>query len=273
MTTWNKPISWSKFKLAIDCPKQLKYTIDREPVAETRQNYYMELGTITQFVFEQIFNQGINQKPGGDKLSTYQKCTEIVFKSKWYAARQITYPLGKSEDTLKEDVRAAVVRGWEIFTKLKLVNKPIRSEVKWTSTFRNMRLFALIDFVYEGSNSIYLFDGKGHAEKNADPRQLFFYALAVQSSNKTVGGGGFIYWKHDYEKLDLSPASIKEFVDGEFVEGRKVMEQLVRGVESLPAKPGKACKFCNWKFVCPDSTELKPPADHTLPDQVGFKSD
>jgi len=273
MTVWNKPVSWSKFKLALDCPRQLQYTIDKHPVSDTRPNFYAEAGTITQFVFEQIFNQGINMRPGGETLSVFERATEKILKSSWYLNRQITYPYGKTEEDLFTDVRNGVRKGWEIFKDLKLLNRPIRSEVKWMSTFRNMRVFALIDFVLESQRGIAIYDGKGHAKKDADERQLLYYALTVQSSNKPVSGGGFLYWKHGFEKVDISPEAVKEFVDGPFIEGQAIMRQLMGGIATdLPTKPGKSCHFCSWKNVCPDSTELKPPVDHSLPELVGFKT-
>lgn len=133
-------------------------------------------------------------------------------------------------------------------------------------------MFGMIDFLREGRSGHYLFDGKGHAKKNADPMQLVYYAVAVAASGHKIAGGGLIYWNHDYEKVDLSPAALRQFIDNEFTQVRPIFEKLKNGTnEQLEARPEESrCKQCNWRNVCPFSATKTPPMKEGLPDSLGF---
>lgn len=261
---WRKPVSWSKFKTGLDCPMKLGFELSKTPSSVSRPTFYADLGTIVQKVFEEYFNQGVNLKNGGDQVRVVEAVTNKVFNSVWYNQIKTSFPYGKSEDDLKSEVLRLVQNGFEQFKSLGLIKRVIRSEVKWSSVFRNMRMFGMIDFVIEDGNAVKIYDGKGHAQKNADPNQLLYYGLMVVASGRKLKHTGFFYWKHDFEEVDASPEALKVFVDGEFERGRELFYKLQQGTEDLPATPSeKVCNYCQWNRTCkysavkPKEVEIK----------------
>lgn len=272
MTVWSKGISWSKMKLALECPLQLQKTIEREPCVEFRPNYYMQLGTVVQKVYELYFNQQINLRPGGDREEVVGRCAQKVMGSDWFKNLGVSYPTGFDSVRMQESVMRHVKNGFVQLRDLGLLEKAVRSEVDWGATFRAFRIFGRMDFVVrENAIGVYLYDGKSNQEKSADVRQLLYYALVAYASGQKVLGGGFLYWQLDYEKVDLSAKAVKKFVDEDWGRGAKVFEQLKRGVGTLPAVPeAKRCYFCSWGRTCEFSASAREPVDHLAPTSVSF---
>ena len=260
-------------RLAMTCPAALEHTIIKTPPSDVDPNYYAQLGKITQRVFELYFNQRINQSPKGRQEDTFQRVITKVLDSQETQTRNITYwPGSQTFDTLLKDVRADASQGFRILEKMGLLDKPVRSEQKWNSHFRGIGLFALTDFDYHGKSGVWLFDGKGNKNLTADPGQLLHYALTIASSGRKVAGGGFIYWKHGFRKVDLSLEAVKNWADTKFAAAQPVLKQLKTGASGLPTNPSREnCKFCQWRSACPDSPYHKPGLTFKgEPKEVGF---
>lgn len=273
MSHWKYAVSWSKFVLALECPRKLQHTVDKKPSPGDRDTtFYMDLGTMVQFIFEQYYNQQINMKAGGREEKVIQAVTDKILASTYLEKLQTTYPHNLDEDELRKRIRAHTLKGFRIMNKMGMTKYKFRSEVKWSSVFRGFRMFCMIDFLREGRSGVYLFDGKGHGQMNADPRQVLYYALAVAASGHKIAGGGLIYWQHKYQPVDLSPAAIKHFIDTDFKQGRPYFEALQKGTqevfETTPSK--KICGRCRWKHVCEDSAVKLPAMRTDLPDVVGL---
>lgn len=272
MTVWNRPVSWSKFKLALDCPRSLQYAVDKKPHGFADNTYYSALGTIVQFIFEQYFNQRVNLRQGGRNPKVIERVTDKILASNYIESLKVVYPYGKDRADLCAAVREQVTKGFLFMDKMGLTKYSVKSEVNWSSVFRGFRMFAKIDFLRHGSSGSYVFDGKGHKEMNADPRQVLYYCLSVAASGHKIAGGGIIYWRHGYKNLDVTPAALKRFIDGEFAEVRPLFEELKTGIQGpMEARPSKEnCKFCKWRQVCPDSAVRRPPMKEDAPENVGF---
>lgn len=274
MTVWRHSISWSKFKLALECPLALQNTIDKKPPDHEKPNFYMVKGNVVQKVFEVYFNQGVNLLPGGDSQKVIQRVMDRVLRSMYYKELNITYPRGKSEEDLVEDCRYQVGNGLEIFRTRKLLHKPMKSEIKWNSVFRGFRMFAMMDFKVALESGVGIYDGKGHVKKNANPDQLLYYALALIASGRKVVEAGLIYWNHGYEPVDVTPKAIREFVGEKLDKVSPIFKQLKAGVEILPATPSEeACAYCPWsEFSCEFSAKRKLHSILTT-DDAGFGGD
>jgi len=272
MTVWRHSISWSKFKLALDCPLSLQFTIDKKSHGRPTSTFYTALGKLSQLVFELYYNQKVNLKPGGQEESVILRATERVLNQKTIDALQISYPHNKTEDDLKQAVRDQVTGGFRIMKDIGLTKLEVRSEVKMIGVFRGFRMFALVDFLREGTSGDFIFDGKGHAKKNADPRQVVYYALNRASSGRKIAGGGMIYWNHGFEKVDVSPAALRHFVDTDFTRVRPYFEMLDKGSEGpFPATPSaEKCKVCPWRNTCEFSMAKNPPQQFGVPTEIGF---
>jgi hypothetical protein len=132
-------------------------------------------------------------------------------------------------------------------------------------------MFGMMDFITAADGGLYLFDGKGNAQTDADVRQLLYYGLILMASGKTVKGGGFLYWKHGLQKIDLSPSALKHFVDSEdYQKGVEVFRKLREGADKLAAIPSSSnCQYCEWKASCPVSHYKKEFTDMEQ-SEVGF---
>lgn len=273
MSTWKYAVSWSKFVLALECPRKLQYTVDKKPApGYSDTTFYKDLGIVVQFIFEQYFNQGVNQKPGGREPKVIEAVTEKILSSGYLQALKTTYPHNLDEEQLISRIREHTKSGFQIMNDIGITKHRIKSEVKWSSIFRGFRIFCMIDFLRETRQGVELYDGKGHAQKNADPRQILYYALAVAASGKAVNKAGLIYWQHGYEPVDVSPAAIKHFIDTDFKEGRQYFELLRKGTrETFEARPDKRrCRWCKWNQLCPESAVKLPAMKENLPDEVSF---
>jgi len=256
MSSWNKAISWSKMVFALDCPRRLQYTLDREVISDPYPNYYSSEGKTVQKVFEFYFNEGINKTKEGRSTQTLRNVANRVLGSAWRQRLEIQYSGSQNTITFDDEIRSQVEKGRKIFEQLHVLERDnLAAEKKWTSVFRNHKIVGLMDFVTKGPSGFYIFDGKGHKKKTADPRQLLFYALIVTASGEKVAGGGFIYWQHGFERVDIDPAKVSAFVRGELEEGFTLFTKLQQGISGeMEARPKKSmCRYCSWKSKCPES--------------------
>lgn len=256
MTVWAKAISWDKLKSALTCPLQLQYKIDKKPYQATGNNYHRQLGILVQKGFELYFNQRINLDPRGRTPEIQEKIIAKVLAADLVKDEELTYPDEKDFETFKQDVADHMRKGFLLFAMHGVLTQTVDSEKKWNSVFRGMRTFAMIDFQYNSPAGLWIYDGKGHTRKDADPRQVKYYALSVAAAGNKLAGAGFLYWNHDFEEIDVSPMALREFIETELEPVLPLMKKLRDGTsETLEPKPSPTnCNFCNWRQVCEHST-------------------
>lgn len=86
----------------------------------------------------------------------------------------------------------------------------------------------------------------------------------MAKSPRNVLGGGFVYWKHGYRRVDVSVEAQGAFLDGDFARALPIFERLRGpGLDEIPANPvaKKVCKFCSWNQSCRHSMVRRPPPD------------
>lgn len=248
MTTFRKSVSWSKFNLALECPLRLQKTLEKEYSskfgATTRP---ASMGKLVQKVFELYFNNDLNLQDNGKRPEVLVKIMDKVLADKWSKAEGL-------DESFREEAIPQLTNGFEIFKSMGLLQYRVRSEVSMQVSYQGFRMFGMLDFLVEHDKKYRLFDGKGNSAQNADPNQLYYYGLMIHASNHSLIEGGFIYWKHGYKEIDLSPKALHGFVHGDFARGRKIFDRLKEGVAVLEATPSsKACNWCNWKDTCSES--------------------
>jgi hypothetical protein len=271
MTLWTYAVSWSKMKLALECPRQLQLTIDKVPHGRPEQTYYTHRGHLVQKVFELYFNPQINLKKGGQRPEVIAAAADRVIPP-YLKENQIDYPVDKTEADLTKEAKQQITNGFDIMAGIGLLNRRVRSEVKLNGVFRGFRMFAMVDFLAETPEGDLLYDGKGHQEKNADPRQVLYYALNRASAGRKVPHAGLIYWQHDFEPVDTSPTALRHFIDTDLAAARPTFELLKHGTNlTLETQPSpKTCRYCNWNKLCEDSYYKPRPADPNQKEEVGF---
>lgn len=271
MTSWPYPISWSKFKLALDCPLQLEYVIEKRPPSDVNPNYYGLTGIVVQKVFELYFNQGLNKKPQAQTLTFLDKALNKVLESKWYTTQPKSYPHMRTEEDLKTRIREQVHGGWKCIEEADLLGKTVVSEQKWRATVRGMRLFGVVDFtVDQGGKSLDLWDGKGHYRTDADERQILFYLVMLLQSGFKVQRAGFLYWNHGVREVDIALPRVKEFLDGDFKQGKEIFDNLRQGGEQKATPSKKVCGWCSWKSTCTASAYRKTEKPSSYAEEVKF---
>jgi hypothetical protein len=270
VTAWIHSVSWSKFKLALDCPRQLQHTIDRKPHGRGPSGFYQEAGSLTQLVFELYFNQQVNLKPGGRTEATQKRVIERVLNAPSTLQRPVSLPHNLTREDLNNRVRDQATRGFELMGKIKMLDLPVRCEVKWNAVFRGFRIFNMLDFLREGRSGHWILDGKGHTNPDADERQILYQALGVAASGHNIAGAGLLYWYHGFKPVDTSPKALKEVADTTLEEARPTFELLKKGThQPLEARPSpKRCGQCNWRETCEASVAKRPPTQSNLPDIV-----
>ena len=164
MTVWRHSISWSKFKLAISCQRQLQYTIDKKPHKYAENTYHAAAGKLVQRVFELYFNQKVNLRPGGRDTAILLRILDRILATDYLAKMQVVYPNGKSESDLIEMARSQITNGIAIMNRIKLTEKTLRSEVKWQSgNFFGEALYGL-EFFKDSEVDLFLV-GHHHEDK------------------------------------------------------------------------------------------------------------
>jgi len=190
---------------------------------------------------------------------------------KWMEAEGLTLPEGKTKEDLIKEAGDLVDTGYQFAVEAGLVAHLVKSEVDLKTSFNGFRMFGKLDFLVDLDQGYFLFDGKGHQEKNADVNQLLYYGLQLHSTGKPLRGGGFIYWRYGYEPVDLSPKALKAFVEGPFQKGKAIFLKLAEGVEKLEATPSqKACFLCQYKSDCEMSVYRKGPITDFERGEVGL---
>lgn len=273
MSSWTYSISWSKMSAALKCPRMLQHLVDKDKPSDVSPTFYAVKGTMVQKVFELYFNQRVNHGSRGDDPEVTLEIFSRLERAGFVKAANPSYPMNKNYAILLQEIREDLLSGFKVLEDMKLLKKNIRSEVKWNGVFRGLRLFAMIDFVQNtGQNSVGIYDGKGSAKPNADPKQVLHYALNVAASGVKLTKSGLIYWKHGFHEVDVSPKALKAYVDEDVNRVRPLFEELKHGFSGeMDTNPSSEnCKYCLRKSACKDSYYYKEPQDVREPGKVSF---
>lgn len=282
MTVRRHNLSWSKIKHALECPYRLQLIVDKAQASDFGPNYHQELGKTIQFAFEMFFNQGINLRgPEGRTEAVIGRVTDKVLASPWFTSKMITYPSGKSEFHLENDIKTGIIEGRKALIAANLYDKPLKSETKWIARFGGIGLFAYTDFTWEIDNKhVEVWDGKGHQKMNADPRQVLHYALTIAASGRKLTRGGLLYWRYGSEgvvPVDVGPQALKDYVDGPLAQVRPIFHRLKEGTEpgeELEAKPSNEnCYYCFMKRRCKYSLFKEEPLPEDAPQDIYLAPD
>lgn len=275
-------LSWTMFRIMVSCPKQAEYAVrDRlgDPSAAREQNtptFHADAGTIVQKLYELYFNQGVNLRDGGTTDEVVARCATKVMASPWAEKilEKTTYPEGKTHKDLLQLIATGVAKGRKALFAAGLLDKEMKSEVNWSGTFEGFSVFSRVDFVVETPRGAFIYDGKINGQANADPRQLWYAALARRESGRPVLGAGFLYWKlGKFVSVPVDDATLEKFIKGDFAEGRKRwLPVMGPGVESLDPTPSfSTCRFCAWNGKCPSAQMARARTpDYNLPDEIDW---
>lgn len=258
MIRWTRDVSWSKLRLALECPKKLGYAITKTPT-DKGITYWSVLGTTVQYVFELYYNMGVFKHEAKRGEDTFIEITKRVLISPWMDRQGLSYPPTKVKEDFENEVKRHVMGGRKLMSDLGLLDKPIRSEVRFFGKLRDMPAGGKIDFLYElPKNYVRILDGKATTKMNADPGQIKFYGLLALSRGLTAVDSGLLYWDKGFQSIDTTPKALKEFLDGPVEQGLKIFRRLENGVESLPALPEPTkCMKCEYKRACPEAAVEK----------------
>jgi len=261
MTTWAYGISWSKFKMALECEEQLRFAVEKEtPTRAPSGGYYQELGKKVQRVFELYFNQKINQRPNGQEPESTDKVIRFLLGTKDFLEPGINFTPELSRERFRDDVYELSTNGFQFLRDENLLQAKFQCEKGWPAVFRNHSMYGMLDFYGEEPDGVTLLDGKATKEMNADPRQILYYALMIAATGRKIKRAGFLYFRFGLDLVDCSPTALRAFIDGEFSEGRKIFDRLKGGTDQFVAQPeNQRCRWCNWNGRCKFNAAGEPP--------------
>ena len=252
MYRWSRPVSWSRIKAAMECPKKLEFMIDRVPQREM-PNYYQNMGHVVQKVFELYFNKEYNLHPKGLRVEVVKRIAQKVLASDWFKDLNTSFKTSNFLE-MQSSVMQQVSNGYFYINDLGLGKEIVRSEVDVYRVVRGLELVGRLDFVHEiDHENVAVYDGKGNKHRDADPNQIKFYALLLAGS-RHVNRGAFIYWRNGIEYINVTPDALHEFLNTVLPDVLHLFRQLKHGVMSLDALPEPIkCVRCPWNNKCPEA--------------------
>lgn len=261
MTIWNYGISWSKFKMALECEEQLRYAVEKAaPTRPSAGGFYQELGKCVQRVFELYFNQRVNQRPNGQKPESIDKIIRYLLGTRSFLEPGVNFTPELSRERFRDEIYEMAWNGFQFLQEADLLRTNFQCEKGWPAVFRNHKMYGMLDFYAEESDGVILLDGKATKEMNADPRQILYYALMIAATGKKIKRAGFLYYRFGLDPIDCSPPALRKFIDEDFARGRKIFDQLRGGTNEFIPHPEKlTCKWCNWNGRCKFNFKGEPP--------------
>jgi hypothetical protein len=260
MVIFDRHVSWSNFDIALTCPRKLQYTLEKRPTSIPTSSYWTVLGKVVQRVWEVYFANDVNLKKDGCTDLVVERVMARVLDHSSVKGREIPSVPGKTADDFWAECVSLVLTGLKAVRASGMMPLKIASEQRWRSVFKGFPMSCRMDFVHfdEDRKETQLWDGKAHTKKNANPNQLRFYALALYSAGWRTRHGGFLYWRHGFEEVDLTPSGLRDFVERDFARGRQIFQDLRQAQTLLEATPSKAkCNRCLWRNNCPDSAYFR----------------
>lgn len=271
-------ISYSGWKLLDDC--DLAYWrryIDKTPAPEADNKVNSLYGSSIGLVFETFYNEGVWRKddPVEELLNIVEPATrkvvqDILRKEGQQSVRwddpKANY---KSFASLVKDVRKAVPAGVETIRSHTLVGREAGAEIKLDHAFGRRGEHILggrADFIIRRARhgDLAIIDGKGskYRDQYVDARQLLWYAMLWKRKHGYLPDVlGFLFWRSEPAKAvdwvaftepDLNDLEETVLAAVDSVDARRGSSEPLK---VFPAKPGKACRFCSYRPICPEGME------------------
>lgn len=259
MITYYKPISWSRIKETLQCPKKLQFFIDKTP-ARFDDTYYMAAGMVVQRAFELYYSRGIYKVPSRQNVETLVEIAKRLVDSKWAETElrsAVTFKGGRTPESYWVRISSGITGGYRVLEREGLATLPLQVETMWRGTHDKLKIFAKIDFlVSEEGGAVKVYDGKLSDHKQ-DLNQLYFYALTLRSLNYRVQEIAFIYYlSSEIDRIATTEDEVNALLDKflvspEFQRASKIFTALKLGVKELPATPETyLCRTCQYNWTC-----------------------
>jgi hypothetical protein len=267
-------ISYTGWKTLDECPRHYghKYVF-RTPLAEPDNKVNSLYGSGIGAVFELFYNDRVwkREEPAEHLLEMVEPLTKKVVldtvKKEGEGSIRWKDPKAnyKSFDSLILDIKKAVPFGVETIRANTLVGLEAGAEVKLDQTISGYTLGGRADFVVRRArhHDLVILDGKGskYRDQYVDRRQLLWYAMLWKRKNGFVPDRlGFVFWRFEPAKaldwIDFTPDELPELEDAALTSlSEAEAKKGSVGVAGFEARPGKACKFCPYRFACPEGAE------------------
>lgn len=249
-------ISWSGYDLYCRCPQayRFRYVLKRKPP----YNAYNSLGgKAIQKVFELFYNRQLYRR-GPETLPTLQ---ELLVKEYERYCRELPIDWDSPEakltkEELLEELKPLVPSTLRVIKENRLLGKYARSEVKLSGWVDNVGVFGYVDFIIRRDQDTMILDGKltKHRAKYLKVDQLTWYMLLFQLHHRiTAKRLGWIYYT--YGELEWVPLTVKDMKE---LHGKlRETIALIKKNRFEPTPEPEACRFCDFKKVCPEGRQTQ----------------
>lgn len=261
MITYYKPVSWSRIKEALECPKKLQFFIDKTP-PRYDDTYYMAAGMVVQRAFELYYSKGIYKIKSRQSAETLLEIAKRLVEAKWAEVElkaNLTFKQDRTPVSYWKRIETGIIGGWKVLAEENLVGTPLLVETMWRGKHEKLNIFAKIDFL-EGPQTedkvVRLYDGKLSTHKQ-DLNQLLFYTLVLKSCGYRVKELAFIYYlTGKLDRIASTEMGVNALLDNflitpEWQRASKIFNALKMGVKELPATPERRlCQICQYRYTC-----------------------
>lgn len=244
-------ISYSSFRMYIDCPRKYKWTQDRVDPPEPQSKYFALYGLLIEKFFEHLSNHHYKNNP-----NLNPKQVRTLIEQQWRYILEDNYvdwdePWCKeTSDEILESVVQDALKNMETLDFF----KNSKAEVVYETVLKKSKdiITGRLDFVYiNEENKVEILDGKGtkKMDTNVDTDQLYFYALLYLLRYKRLPHKlGFLYYRYQLVKyIDFDLQTIMDFKNKLAVVKKAIKEDTTWEPK---VKITKQCKWCPYKLIC-----------------------
>ncbi len=221
-------ISYSGWKLYVQCPRAYFYRYTQKPLLPVAENKVNSVfGSATGMVFEQFYKEHLwrSADPVQELLSRAAPCLTLTLAKEREASAKLAKETGANEDEWRnscirwkssdkkanytseeavlKDMLKCIPRGIETIRRNKLIPKKVGAEVKLDTDFGPHRLGGRADFVLHNTwrgDGCTITDGKGskYRDQYVDDAQLHWYAMLWRArTGETPDALAFVYWRSE----------------------------------------------------------------------------
>ncbi len=274
-------ISYSKLTTYLNCARGYKYQYEDKLQGAPTDEFHAYLGSVTQYVFEQVTNRKIYAK------TTFENFVEIFKRELKELIQQTTYDMleTKPEEptTLKlyQDLQVMQIdymahTPYEIYEEIIKLTIPnlkaywqgqvmgnlsdiiCEEEIKFeetTSSGVEYNMIGYADFLLpKHPKGITIIDGKkNYKPENHKPEQIGMYLWSMRDKPINLEGQFWSYKTGKFHKVQIDLKKVKSWMDNtvDFITDAQITGKFP------VATSDSACFFCAFKDICVDRPKPK----------------
>lgn len=268
-------ISYSKLTTYLNCPRGYQFQYLLNPPKAPSDSYYAYIGSVVQYIFEQVTNHKIHTKTD---LKTFIETTKRNLPS---AILSTTYDMYQTESSIEpskfwkelqimqidyeahtsyeiyDQICQHLFSNLELYWKDNILGSLDDIICEQKTTFTDVtssgvpyNMVGYIDFLIKDKNgTLTIVDGKkNYKPANHKPEQIGMYLWALRDKSINTEGQFWSYKTSKLHKVQIDLKKVKGWMDNTV---DLITDATISG-EFPTATSSKACFFCAYKHLCND---------------------